>query len=202
MKDFVKLINYFFSNYLSALASIASIVGLCIAVFVKADTALIGLIFIVLFLLVILIRFFFLIRRFLLNKTENGYLKFATYVRYSTSDCKHISYELHKYLQCKRPIMSEYEHDFHWSGSQLPKISSDIQEHKDFIKTPEGQYDKAIFSFKKPLLYNDFTIIHIKMKLDDEDQQSQTYCEQTIKEPLQLLSFRIELKYACKLPII
>ena len=194
MKDFSKLCKYFFSGTLTTIASIASIIGLIVAVVFQNYTAIIALSSIIVFLIILLFRIYQITRSFVIQRTHQGYNKLATYARYSTEDGKHITYELYKYIQCKSIIMDEHVHYFHWSGTNNPVINSALQEYKEFYKTPKGQFDKAVFKFKKPLIYNDFTIVHIKMELDDSDFASEPYCEQSIKEPIQLISFRIELR--------
>jgi len=191
--DLFKLLKIFSDGTFALIASISSVFGLLIVIFFDKVALIVALSCLVLFLLLILLRFYSVTKRFILQKTENGYHKFATYIRYSTTDGKHIAYELHKYLQCKKIIMDEYVHSFHWSGTKEPIISSDLQECTGFYKTPLGEFDRATFRFKKPLTYNDFTIIHIKMDIDDSDFASRPYCQQGVKEPLQLINFRVEL---------
>jgi hypothetical protein len=195
MKLFLKVVNFFFSGYFNLIASLASIIGILVLLFKDKYAIIIALVSLVIFLIIILLRVFYLTQKFILQKTENGYHKFATYVRYSTEDGKHIVFELHKYLQCKSILMNEHEHNFYWTGTESPRISSSLQEFKEFVKMPKGQYDKAIFRFKTPLSYNDFAIVHIRMDLNDENQQSKPFCEQTINEPIQLINFRIELRH-------
>lgn len=132
----------------------------------------------------------------MIQKTENGYYKFATYLNYSTKDGQHIVYELQKYLQCKTFMMDDHIHDFYWTGTNPPIVSSTLQEFKRVIKgANKGDYDKVLLKFKTPLLYNDFSIVHIKMDLDDSDNSSKPFCSQKIIEKVQLISFRIELKH-------
>jgi hypothetical protein len=91
--------------------------------------------------------------------------------------------------------MDEYVHEFYWSGSQEPIISSLLQNCSPFIKAPKGEYEKAVLKFKKPLSYNEFAVVHIKMEIDDSDQKSLPYCEQAVKEVVQMINFRIELRH-------
>jgi hypothetical protein len=195
MKVLFRAIRFFFAGYFNLIASLASVTGLLISIFSNKDATEIALASLILFLSLILLRFFYVTKTFLLQKTEYGYHKFATYVRYSTDDGKHISYELHKYLQCKTIAMDEYVHEFYWSGSSQPVITSLLQTCSSFQKAPKGEYDKAILKFKKPLGYNEFAIVHVKMDIDDSDQRSSPFCEQAVKEVVQLLNFRIELRH-------
>lgn len=200
MKLFHKAIRFLLSGYFSFFASLASIGGLVIVISSKEYAVIIALVALILFLVIVLFKFFWVVNRFLLQKTEKGFHKFATYVRYSTEDGKHITYELHKYIQSKTLMISEHVHEFHWSGTCDPIITSSLQEFIEFNRTPKGEYDKAIFRFKTPLAYNDFAIVQLRMELDDSDNKSEPYCEQSIKEPLQLINFRIELRHIEKHP--
>lgn len=200
MKPTFKFLNFFFSGYFNLIASLCSVIGLLIAIFFSANPTIVALCALVVFLILILFRVFFVTSKFILQKTEGGYHKFATYVRYSTDDGKHLIYEVHKFLQCKKVLMDEYVHDFYWTGTQPPLITSSMQDFVSFVHTPSGDYDKAIFRFRKPVIYNDFVIVHIKMDLDDSDERSSTHCEQTIKESVQLLNFRIELRHLATHP--
>jgi hypothetical protein len=195
MKLFLKATSFFFSGYFNLIASIASVLGLLIVLFSDKNDIIIALCSLILFLSLILIRFFAVTKTFILQKTEHGYHKFATYVRYSTDDGKHISYELHKYLQCKTIAMDEYSHEFYWSGTSEPIITSLLQTCVQFVKGPKGNYDKAILKFNKPLGYNEFAVVHVKMDIDDSDQKSLPFCEQAVKEVVQLINFRIELRH-------
>ena len=195
MKLLFKAIRFLFSGYITFIASLASIAGLIIAILNKTYAVFIALGILILFLSIVLLKFFSVVNRFLLQKTENGFHKFANYVRYSTNDGKHISYVLQKYIQAKVLMINEHVHKFHWSGTCEPIITSSLQEFVAFNRTPKGEYDEVILRFKTPLTYNDFAIVHIKMELDDSDNKSEPYCEQAVKEPLQLLDFRIELRH-------
>lgn len=194
MKNIIKLTKFLFTGYFSFIASLASIVGLLYVVFTDKDKTIIALVCLILFLLALLFIVFNFLNNSLKSNSENGFYKFATYVKYSTDDSKIINYELHKFIQCKSIIMDEHTHRYYWTGTKKPIISSEFQE---FINTTEegNGYVNAFFKFKTPLVFNQFGIVHIKMICDDSDQKSKTHVEQKINESVQLLNFRIELKY-------
>src|SRR5882724_7611082 len=127
-----KIVKFFFSGEFNFIASISSIVGLLLVILTDLNAIIIALSCFVIFLLALLLKIYRVLKKFILQKTENGYHKFATYVRYSTEDGKHIVYELHKYLQCKTIIMDEHIHHFYWSGSADPNITSSLQQFKQF----------------------------------------------------------------------
>lgn len=194
MKQLAKIVSSFFSGYFSFIASAASIIGLIITFSSSKNAVIIALITFILFLSIILIRFLLLVSTFLLHKTEDGSHRFATYIRYSTEDGRFISYEVHKYLQCKTMLMDNHIHKYHWTGSSVPNITSDLQEISN-TKKIDGDFDEVTLKFKKPLMYNDFCVVHIKMDIDDSSKKSQPFCETSVKEPVQLISFRIELRH-------
>ena len=125
-----------------------------------------------------------------------GYTGSSTFIKYSTEDGNTINYEVYKHIQCKALIMDRFDYGFKWSGTTPPKISSKVQEIGRITESEEGHYDNAVLHFKQPLLYNQNSLIHILMELDDADHQSSTYLEIKVQSStLQLGQFRVELKY-------
>lgn len=194
MKRFNSFLKAYYFGYFSLLVNLITLGGFIVIFTKEAYAVIISLITLVLFLLVILIRFLLIVRTFLLFKSEDGLHKFATYVRYSTVDGNIVDYEIHKYIQCKTFMIDKVKHRYHWTGSKKPVISSDLQH---VVKTVEnqGSYDEIYLEFKKPLVYNDFCVTHVRMKIDDSDQHGKKYISIKITEPVQLLSFRIDLKH-------
>jgi hypothetical protein len=179
-------------NYFNLIAGSASIVGLFIVFLPNKNQAIIALCAFITFLLIILLRIFWLTEQFLKNKSENGYDKLATIVRYNSEGGRFITYEIQKYIQCKMLIMDKHIHEFYWSGSRLPKVESETMNF-DSIKEGEDGYKKAILKFKTPLVYNGFFMVHIRMKMDDTDQRSKPYISMRVKEKTQLITFKVEL---------
>ena len=99
-------------------------------------------------------------------------------------------------MQCKTLIITEHTHNFHWTGTNPPVVSSNQQDFLRVEKSANGEdYDKAIFRFKKPLTYNDFTIIQFKMDIDNSDNKGKKYVAHKVEENIQLINFRVELMY-------
>jgi hypothetical protein len=194
MKTLINFLKLIFTGYLSAIGSIVSIIGLIVTFLSKEYAVIIALCSFVIFLIILLFRMFFVMKTFLLQKTLDGSHRFATYIRYSTEDGRHISYEIHKYVQCKSIIMNEHVHKFYWTGSKSPVITSELQEVGNLQKK-EDAFDEIILRFRKPLAYNEFAIIHLKMDLDDTDKAAKPFLEIAVKEALQLINFRIELRH-------
>ena len=183
-----------FGNYFNIIAGLASIIGLFIVFLPGKNQVIIALSAFIVFLLIILLRIFWLTEQFLKNKSENGYDKLATIVRYRSEDGRFITNEIQKYIQCKMLIMDKHIHEYYWSGSGQPIVESDTMNF-DSIKDSEDGYKKAILKFKNPLVYNGFFIVHIRMKMDDADQISKPYINMRVKEKTQLITFKVELFY-------
>ena len=91
---------------------------------------------------------------FVKRSNENNHLKVSVFTKFEALDKTHSIFETYRVIQSKRLVLSEIDQNFKWSGSQLPKVSSRFQKVKDVI-TNEHDYDKAILTFEKPLLYNE-----------------------------------------------
>jgi hypothetical protein len=157
--------------------------------------AIIALSFFVAFLIAVFYKFFDFFNSYLNNKTNSGYQNLATFSRYYTNDGDTITYESLKFIVCKSIILDKHEHRYIWTGSQVPNISSDTATVESTIKTEAGEFDKVIFKFKEPLLYNDFAVIHIRMTCDDADHQSKPQLESYVRGKLKLIEFKVELRH-------
>lgn len=190
----IRYLKEFFGNYFNFIAGAASVIGLGV-VFVRSSTALIiALVSFILFLIALFFRFVWVTEQFLKNKSENGYDKLATIVKYRTEDRRLISYDIQKYIQCKQVLMDEHVHQYHWTGTSHPVIQSDTMNFV-CIKDGDDGYKKAVLKFKTPLIYNSFFIVHINMKIDDSDGKSKPYISIRVTEKTQLLTFSVELFY-------
>ena len=183
-----------FGSYFNIVAGLASVIGLFIVFLPNKNQVIIALCAFIAFLLIILIRIFWLTNQFLKNKSENGYDKLATLVRYRSEDGRFITNEIQKYIQCKTVIMDKHIHEFYWSGSTHPIVESDTMSF-DCIKESDDGYKKAFLKFKDPLVYNGVFVVHIRMKMDDSDQKSKPYISMRVKEKTQLVTFKVELFY-------
>lgn len=67
----------------------------------------------------------------------------------------HITHKTYRVIQSKRIILTEVEQNFKWSGSQMPVITSRLQEVVNVISNNRDTYDQAILKLKKPLLFNE-----------------------------------------------
>lgn len=171
-----------------------SIAGFFYVFLAARDQAIIALLVFIVFLLLIFVRIFYVSRSFLAQRTEDGYDRLATMAKFHCSDGKMVLYDLHKFIQCKQIMMAKHEHEFRWTGSSDPKISSDTMNYEGPQPGEKG-FTRAIFRFKKPLLYNDVFVVHIRMEIDDTDKKSKPYLQHWVHDPVQMITFRVELPY-------
>lgn len=179
--------------------TVASVAGLLVAValiFVNNRAQIyIALALILIGVLAVNARVWWITGRILNAKYPRGYMVIASSVRYSTTDARTIKLTTHKTIQCKSPVLQSFNHEFSWSGTKDPGFSSDHQTFKGVTKTTHGDYDIATFAFQNPLRYNDTEIVQIHFELDDTDQKSGTYIEFRVDEPSQLIDCNVELYY-------
>lgn len=195
LKDMFKLIVNLLSKTFYFLAALASLVGFFVVFINDKDKIFWSFVFFNFLLLVLIGSSIYTILR-LLNKSTSDFESKSTFVKYETLDGHNISYEVYKLIQCKRPILSEYNYSFKWSGTNQPKINSDLQTVIDVMDfNNPSNYDKAILKFEKPLIFNESCVIHFKADLDDADKQSGTYVSNRIIRPVDVIHYRILLRH-------
>lgn len=187
-------ISKFIGPYFVVFASAASIISL-ILVFISNTTAVIvALTSFIIFLFALSFKLLSLINSYLEQIYPVGYHSNFAFIKYTTIDGKHIVYESYKALQCKMPIMLEYNHGFKWSGNKPPVIKSSLQTLGTIIPaTNNTDYDRIPFCFTNPLLYNQSAVLHINMELDDSDGKSSPYLESRVASPVEVICYRVEL---------
>jgi hypothetical protein len=184
-----------FSKKFYFLASLASIIGLIVIFINDKKSVVIALVFFCLMLLAFTISLIFIIFK-ATSLGTNEFESKSTFVKYETSDGKSINFEIYKLIQSKKPILSEYSFNFKWSGTIIPKITSDLQDVINVMDLQDStQYDKAILKFKKPVYFNENQVIHFKAILNDVDEQSGTYVSNRITQDIDIIHYRIILKY-------
>ena len=183
-------------EYLSYIAVLATLLGVSASTLMtdeyKAWIAILIVVAVVAFIFFQVCR---IAKRHMEMQHPSGYSALSSFVRYASTDGKNITYEAFRHIQVKRPCMSSLEHKFTWTGSIQPTFESDLQEigNVDSIK---GEITKSVkLKFKRAKIYNDVEVIHLKMKLDDTDQKSETFIQHTVMSPVSVICFRVELLY-------
>ena len=132
-----------------------------------------------------------------LGKTYlHGYETLSTFVRYSTSDGNIIQYETFRHIQNKTLVRDYIEHQFHWTGSIPPKISSCLQELGEIQPVEGTAKSKIRVNFRKPTLFNEVEVVHLRMEIDDSDHKSETCVGLLVGEPIKVITFKIELLHS------
>lgn len=195
LKDAFKFIVNLSSKTFYFLAALASLTGFFIIFMNDKDKIMWSFIFFNFLLLVFIGSTIYTILR-LLNKSTLDFESKSTFIKYETLDGNRILYDVYKLIQCKRPILSEYDYNFKWSGTYKPNITSDLQAVIDVMDfNNPSNYDKAILKFKKPLIFNESCVIHFKADLDDADKQSGTFVSNRIIRPVDVIHYRILLRH-------
>lgn len=195
IKDaYIAIVNVF-SKQFYFIASLASIVGLFLVFINNKYAVVVALLFFCIMLLIFTISLLYTLFK-ITGLNSNDFESKSTFVKYETTDCKSITFEIYKLIQSKKTILSDYSFNFKWSGSIMPTVSSDLQDVTNVMDLQDPtQYDKAILKFKKPVYYNDNQVIHFKALLNDTDKQSNTYVSNRITQEVDIIHYRIILKY-------
>ena len=194
-----KITNYHIGKLeyiLTITGSVASIISVLILLFHDKSKAIFALIFVILFLTILIIRIFILIKNYFKLNYPNEIIKISTSYKYITNnDGTMITYEVYKTIQSKTIMLNEHEHRYDWSGTEEPVIESDLQEIMEKIKGGKNKYGKVKLRFKEPLLYNEIGIVHIKMICNDSNKKSRPYLESRVEEPTKMVQFQTILKH-------
>lgn len=178
----------------NSLAGLASIIGLAILALSDQTNAIIALSFLCFSLATLLICIIYALHSFIKKENGNNHLKVSVFTKFETLDKTHSVFETYRVIQSKSLVLSEIEQKFKWSGSRLPIVSSKFQTVKDVI-TEKQDYDKAILSFKKPLLYNETGVVHFKAETDDYDGTAKPHLDYRVESPINIIHYRVILKH-------
>lgn len=195
IKDAYTAVVNIFSKQFYFFASLASVIGLILMFINDKHSVVIALAFFCLMLSIFTISLLYTLFK-ITGLNSNDFESKSTFVKYETLDSKNITFEIYKLIQSKKPILSDYSFNFKWSGSIIPTITSDLQEVINVMDLQDPtQYDKAILKFKKPVYYNDNQVIHFKASLNDVDRKSETFVSNRITQEVDIIHYRIILKY-------
>ena len=195
VKDIFKFIVSSFSGSFYFFASLASLTGVAIVFIQDKNAVIIALAFFCIMLFVLIMGLLVALFK-IANINNKDYESLSTFVKYETNDAKIITYEVYKLIQSTKPIMDSFPYNFKWTGTHLPQIDSDLQNVTDIIDEHDPSiYDRAILHLGKPLYYNQSQVIHFKATLNDTDQKSDTNVSNRITKEVDIIHYRIILKY-------
>lgn len=177
----------------ASLSSIISVVAIC---FNDPTATIVAVCALCIALAIVLISIIRVLNRFL-EKNKNGDHKcISSFVRYRTDDGENIEFDSHKLIQSKCSIMQYFDIKFNWTGKNFPSVTSDLQCVEIAQKSMDANsYDTARLRLKKPVLYNETTVIHFKTKTNDAEKVSVPKVELYVEYPIEFIQVNIVLAY-------
>jgi hypothetical protein len=194
IKTILSTIVNIFSKQFYFLASLASFVGLFI-VFIKETWAVYVALSFFCSIIVIFVSYLIYAIFKMLEIRGTDHENRSTFIKYETADGNIITYETYKLIQVKKPLLTEMDYSFKWTGTHLPIVTSDLQEVVNIVDEQDpNKYDRALLKFKKPVYYNQNCVLHFKATLDDVDKHSQPHVETRVISEVDIIHYRIILK--------
>lgn len=185
-----------FNPLVTTLASLASIVGLVVSIISNQYAVLIALVSIIISLVLILCGFYSILNKFLKHSYPDQYHRISTFVVFRCDDGINSEFESYRLIQCKIPVLTCIEYRYKWSGSTPPSLTSNnqiIEQHQP--NSRKDEWDRATIKFKRPLMYNESTVVHVKTTNHDNDKTAKPWLECMISYPVEIIQFRVMLGY-------
>ena len=183
-----------FWKIFNLVAGCASILGVLFLFFTDKQVGVAALFAFCLFLLGMFITVCIGVWQMIKNENPETYRKITSFTSFETSDGIHGIYEVFKVIQSKRPYLQQIDHNFKWTGSKMPDISSELQDIKQLTVLDSNSYDKATLLLRKPLKYNETGTIHFKAITDDFDNMAKPYLDYKVTTDINVIHFRVTLK--------
>jgi hypothetical protein len=195
LKKITSLISFINFKIFITFASFASIFGVALFFIKEKWATIFALSFTCLMLLAFTTSLIYALFKIIDTRTHK-YDSKSTFVKFEATSKKLSSYEVYKLIQSKEPITTELEYPFKWSGTFLPVITSNLQTVFNVVDEKESnKYDKAILKFKKPVYFNEDYVIHFKAEINDSDNKGLPYVQNRIKQDVDIIHYRVILKY-------
>lgn len=193
-KSLIYTLSSLFSGKFAFFGSLASILGLLVLITRDDWSIIVALSFFCLMLLIFTSYLVYNLYK-VLNTQQTDHENRSTFIKYETLDGNIITYETYKLIQVKKPVLTEMEYNFKWTGTHMPTISSDLQEVVNVVDEQNPlKYDRALLKFKKPVYYNQNFVLHFKAILDDVDKISLPHVETRVTSEIDIIHYRIILK--------
>ena len=160
-------------------AGCASILSVTFLLLTDQINSMIALCVFCLFLICLLALITTSVFRLVSQENPEEYKKIAAFI-----------FEVFKVIQSKRLILQQVEHNFKWTGTQRPVISSELQEIERLIISEKKDYDKALLRLKKPLGFNESCTIHFKALTDDIDGMAQPHLDFKVSSSMNVIHFK------------
>lgn len=196
LKTFETILSSILGKWFTFLGTLTGFIGLYISFQNDKNAVIAALLFFCLMLIIFTSVLVYSLLR-LLEFRNKDFLSRSTFMKYETTDGSKIIFENYKVLQAKKPVLTEFEYGFKWTGTHLPVITSAFQDVINIVDVNDPtNYDKAILKFRKPLYYNQNQVVHFKAELNDADKRSSTHLESKVLQEVDIIHFRVILKHA------
>lgn len=178
----------------TVLGTIASVVGVAVVFVADTGKAAVALLCVILFLSAVSLHAIFFLRKFLRAKYPTDYLKLSSFITFEAMDDNHSRYDEYRFIQSKRPILTEVQWRFKWTGSKTPKISSTLQNCNGKVSLNANGFDIARMQLKRPLRFNESTMLHFHADMDDVERNAKPMVFQKVSEPIDVINFKVVLR--------
>lgn len=177
-------------------ATISSILGLILSFLSDEKAVLIALISFCLFLLIALIGLLIALNKLIIQNHPEPYKKISSFYEFRSDDGQKSVFEMYRLIQSKRVLLSDIDYKFKWSGSKVPKISSNSQILGPIVCTDDPNvWDNCKIHFKNPLTFNESTVVHIRTDNDDYDGKAEPYISTRLDSPIKIMQYKVLLSY-------
>jgi len=134
--------------------------------------------------------------RLLKQNSPEPYERISSFYEFRSDDGQKSTFELYRLIQSKRVLLTHIEYKFKWSGSKKPAISSNSQNLGPIVDSHDtNTWDKCDIYFKRPLTYNESTVVHIKTENDDYDGKAEPYISTKLDSPIKIMQYKVLLSY-------
>ncbi|CAM4178941.1 MULTISPECIES: hypothetical protein [Flavobacterium] len=193
-KNLFNNLSSLFSGKFAFFGSLASILGLLVLIANDNFSIIIALSFFCLMLFIFTSYLVYNLYK-VLNTKQTDHANRSTFIKYENIDGNKIFYETYKLIQVKKPVLTEMEYHFKWTGTHMPVVTSNLQNVINIVDEQNPlKYDRALLKFKKPVYFNQNLVLHFKAELDDVDKVSLSHVETRVVSEIDIIHYRIILK--------
>lgn len=180
----------------AGLASFCSIAGFVLLFIHNKTACIIALVVFCIGLIVLIYGILKAINKLILDNSDREYRGISSFYVYQSNNGRKSTFEVYRLIQCKRLFLTEIPYKFKWTGTKLPKLTSNAQviENIQHIED-KNKWDGARIKFGRPLRYNECTVVNVKIDNDDFDGAAKPWISCCLEKPLEMMLFRVMLSY-------
>lgn len=183
-------------QWILGIAAIASIISVALYFVCSTTAVIVSLSFTCLMLLIITGYILYTAHSLIRSHHAREYDTIASFAEFKSSNRVNSTYDIFRLIQCKRSMLDEIRYEFKWTGSNFPVISSSAQETEIPVNVANpNEWDYVNLKLKRPLAYNECTMMHVHTENDDADGRAQPYISLKVEQPIAFIHFRAMLSY-------